>query len=521
MSQGALRRPGLDAAQVERWLSLVCASPDAHRTTQRSPLDLEPTITVPHSTEDDVDRAFADAHAAQQRWAATSMRERARVLRRFHDLVLDRQALLCDVIQWENGKARTHAMDEVLDVALVSRYYARRSARLLAPKRRRGAFPLVTRTWELRAPKGVVAVISPWNYPLDIGVTDLIPAVMAGNGVVWKPDLQTMLTALIALDLLHAAGLPRGLVQVVAGEGPVVGPMLVDRGDYVQFTGSTNTGRTVAARAAQRLVGCSLELGGKNACIVLPDADLTKAVDIALRGAFVNAGQLCIGTERIFVHELIADAFRSALAAAARDLTLGANIGWGSAMGPLISPAQFARAEAHVRDAFDKGADLLVGGRPRPELGPLVYEPTVLLNVAEGMEAHRNETFGPVASLYVWRDEDELVQRVNDTEYGLSASIVTPSVRHARALAARLRVGGVNINEAFGAAYASIDAPMGGMRASGLGRRHGAEGLLKYTEAQTIAAQRVLPLAPGRFTDEQWARVATLALRILKMLRFR
>ena len=513
--------PALDAQTIARLLAHLVSGADAQRTTQRSPLDLEPTVTVPHATAADVDRAFAEAHEAQQAWSETPPRERARILLRFHDLVLDHQAALCDVIQWENGKARTHAMDEVLDVALVCRYYARRGPRLLAERRRRGAFPLVTRTWERHVPKGVVSVISPWNYPLDIGVTDLVAALMAGNAVVWKPDLQTTLTALLAYNLLLAAGLPPMLVRIVAGEGPVVGPMLVDRGDFIMFTGSTATGRTVASRASARLVGCSLELGGKNACIVLPDADLSQAVDIALRGAFVNAGQLCIGTERIFVHSLIADEFRSALAAGARELAMSAHIGWGGEMGPLVSPAQFARTEAHVRDAFDKGAALLVGGRPRPELGPLVYEPTVLERVTDDMEVCRTETFGPVASLYVWSDEDDLVRRVNDTEYGLSASIVTPSVRHARALARRLRVGGVNINEAFGAAYASIDAPMGGMGSSGLGRRHGAEGLLKYTEAQTIAAQRVLPLAPGRFTDVQWARIATGLLRVLRHLRMR
>ena len=513
--------PDLDAQTIARLLSHVIAGDVGDRSTQRSPLDLEPTITVPHSTSDDVDRAFAEARAAQRSWAETPMRERARVLLRFHDLVLARQSQLCDVIQWENGKARTHAMDEVLDVALVCRYYARRGPRLLAQRRRRGAFPFVTRTWERHVPKGVIAVISPWNYPLDIGVTDLVPALMAGNAVVWKPDLQTMLTALLAYDLLLEAGLPPELVRIVAGEGPTVGPMLVDRGDFIMFTGSTATGRTVATRASARLVGCSLELGGKNACIVMPDADIAKAVDIALRGAFVNAGQLCIGTERIFVHSLIAGEFRSALAAGAREMAVAAHIGWGGDMGPLVSPAQFARTETHIRDAFDKGADLLVGGRPRPEIGPLVYEPTVLEHVSDAMEVCRTETFGPVASLYVWTDEDDLVQRVNDTEYGLSASIVKPSVRHARALARRLRVGGVNINEAFGAAYASIDAPMGGMGASGLGRRHGAEGILKYTEAQTIAEQRFLPLAPGRFTDVQWARIATVLLRVLKNLRIR
>ncbi len=518
---GVRTRPDFDSAQIERLLSLVCAADDAHRTTQRSPLDLAPTVTVRHSAEADVERAFAEARAAQREWAQRPIAERVRIVRRFHDLVIDEQAALCDAIQWENGKARTHAMDEILDLALVSRYYAKRAPSLLRTKARRGAFPLVTRARERYAPKGVVAVISPWNYPLNVGLTDLIPALLAGNAIVWKPDLQTMLTALMGLDLLYEAGVPRGLVRMVAGEGPVVGPMLVDRADFVMFTGSTRTGREVAVRAAARLVEVSLELGGKNSCIIMADAFIPKAVDIALRGAFVNAGQLCVGTERILVQELIANQFIEAFREAVQQLSLGAVIGWGSEMGPLISPAQLARTEAHVRDAFDKGATLLAGGRPRPDLGPLMYAPTVLIDVTEEMDVCRAETFGPVCAIYTWKDEDELVTMVNDSEFGLSAAIVSPSTATARKLAARLHVGAVNINEPFGSAWASIDAPMGGVKASGLGRRHGAQGLLKYTESQTIATQYLLPLAPGRFTDAQWARIATWSLRILKFLRFR
>ena len=514
-------RPDFDPLQIERLLTLVCASDDAHRTTQRSPLDLEPTVTVAHSSEADVDRAFAKARDAQRSWATTSLDERTKIILRFHDLVLEEQSSLCDAVQWENGKARTHAMDEILDIAMVCRYYARMAPKLLAPQRRRGAFPLVTQTRELRAPKGVVAVISPWNYPLCLGITDLVPALLAGNGVVWKPDLQTMLTALMALDLLYEAGVPRGLVRVVAGEGPEVGPMLVDRGDFVMFTGSSRTGRIVAARAAARLVDVSLELGGKNSCIVMPDADLDKAIDVALRGAFANAGQLCIGTERIVVHESIEREFTEGLVEAVERLALGAVIGWGSDMGPLINAAQFARTEEHIRDAESKGVTVLTGGRPRTDLGPLMYAPTVLAGVTDAMQVCRSETFGPVCAVYTWKTEEELVGRVNDTEYGLSAAIVSRDVAGARRLASKLRVGAVNINEPFGAAYASVDAPMGGVGASGVGRRHGAQGLLKYTESQTVSAQYLLPLAPGRFSDAQWARIATLAMRSLKALRFK
>ena len=512
-------RPDFDWAEIERVVGHVVASDDAVRTAQLSPLDLQPMVEIPHSSEADVDRAFGEARAAQPAWAATPLAERVAIINRFHDLVLEEQAALCDVVQWENGKARTSAMDEILDVANVCRYYAQTAPALLTAKKRRGAFPIVTRVREVRHPIGVVGVISPWNYPLTLAITDAIPALLAGNAVVLKPDLQTTLTAAMAVDLLYEAGLPQQVLRLVAGEGPIAGPYVTDRADYLMFTGSTRVGREVAARAGQRLIGCSLELGGKNSCIVLPDAELDVAVDVAVRGAFANSGQLCIGTERILVPATREREFTEAFVEAVERLALGSVIDWGSDMGPLISRAQLERTQSQLADAVAKGASVLTGGTARPDLGPLMFAPTVLAGVTDEMVICKTETFGPVCSIYTYADETELLQRVNDTEYGLSAAIVSASPTRARELARKLRVGAVNINEAFGAAYASIDAPMGGMHASGVGRRHGAEGLLKYTEVQTIATQSPwLPLGPGRFTDEQWATLGTRALRLMKAL---
>lgn len=515
-------RPDFDWTEIDRIVGHVVADSSAHRTTQVSPLDLQPMVAIPHSSEADVERAFSEARAAQPAWAAMPLSERLAIVSRFHDLVLEEQSALCDVVQWENGKARTSAMDEVLDIANVCRYYMRVAPGLLGDQKRRGVFPLVTRVRELRHPVGVVGVISPWNYPLTLAVTDLLPAIIAGNAVVLKPDLQTTLSAAMAIDLLYAAGLPKHVVRLVAGEGPVVGPYVTDRGDFIMFTGSTRVGREVGARAGQRLVGFALELGGKNSCVVLSDADLDVAVDVAVRGAFANSGQLCIGTERVLVHSSLAREFTAAFVERVEQLAIGSVIGWGSDMGPLISANQLKRTQEHVADAVAKGATVLTGGVARPDLGPLMYAPTVLANVTDDMVLCKTETFGPVCSIYVFDTEDEALARVNDTDYGLSAAIVSKNDRRARAFAARLKVGAVNINEAFGAAYASIDAPMGGMNASGVGRRHGAEGLLKYTEVQTVATQSpVLPLGPGRFTDEQWATIGTRALKAMKALRLR
>lgn len=506
-------------AEIDRIIGHIVASPDALRSTQHSPLDLQPTVDIPHSSEADVEWAFGEARAAQPSWAATPLQERLAIIRRFHDLVLDERAALCDAVQWENGKARTSAMDEVLDIANVCRYYTETATDLLGSVKRRGVFPLLTKVREERHPIGVIGVISPWNYPLTLAVTDLIPAIIAGNTVVLKPDLQTMATALMAVDLLYEAGLPKQVIRVVAGEGPVVGDYVTERADYIMFTGSTRVGRHVAARAGQRLVGCSLELGGKNSCVVLPDAKLDVAVDVAVRGAFVNAGQLCIGTERILVPAQREQEFVDAFVEAVERLALGSVIGWGSEMGPLISSTQLQRTQEHVADAVAKGATVLTGGVARPDLGPLMYAPTVLTSISDDMLVCKTETFGPVCTIYTYKSEAELIERVNDTEYGLSAAIVSSDPSKARALASKLRVGAVNINEPFGAAYASVDVPMGGMRTSGIGRRHGADGLLKYTEPQAVAEQATwFPLAPGRFDDEQWAVIATRALRIMKLL---
>ncbi|MFD1931407.1 MULTISPECIES: succinic semialdehyde dehydrogenase [Nonomuraea] len=454
-----------------------------------APFTGEPLAQMPISTPDDVRAAHERARAAQEAWAALPAAERARPFLRLHDAILDRRAEILDVVQQETGKARRHAFEEVLDVAGCALYYARRAAGLLAPKARKGIFPVATRVVELRHPKGVVALISPWNYPLSLGVGDVVPALLAGNAVVHKPDTQTSQSTLWTIDLLAELGMPREIWQVVLGDPADIGDALMDGADYVAFTGSTRGGRKIAEESAKRLIGCSLELGGKNPMIVLDDADLDVAAQGAIRACFTNAGQLCISIERLYVHESIFDAFADRLVRQVEGMKLGAGRDWSIQMGSLTSQRQLDGVVAHVTDAVDKGAKVLTGGRARPDLGPLFYEPTVLTGVTEDMALCRDETFGPVVSLYPYSSEEEVLALANDTIYGLNASIWTGDPARGRALAARVKAGTVNINEGYGSAYASYDAPMGGMKASGLGRRHGVEGLLKFTEVQTVAGQ--------------------------------
>lgn len=484
-----------------------------------APFTGAPLGTLPTSTQEDVDAIVVRARAAQHGWAALSVADRSAVLLRTHDLLLARREEALDLVQLETGKARKDALEELLDVCLNLRHYARDARRLLAPRRVRGVFPGIVRTDVLHHPKGVVGVLAPWNYPLTLALSDAAPALVAGNAVVLKPDVQTSLIAVWVVELLRDAGLPPDVFQLALGEGPIVGPWVIDRADFVMFTGSTRVGREVAARCGERLIGCSLELGGKNAMIVREDADIDRAAEIAVRACFSNAGQLCVSMERIIA---VGDAyapFRDAFVARTAGMRLQPGIGWGSDMGVLISTAQRDRVLAHVHDAVANGARVLTGGTALPELGPTMVAPTILEGVTASMDLCAQETFGPVVALRRAESDEEALAIANDTEYGLNAAVISRDVRAARALAARIKAGTVNVNEGYATAWGSIRAPMGGMRDSGLGRRHGDDGLLKYTEPQTIGTQRVLGWGPPfGWSDERWGGTLVSAMRVMKRI---
>ncbi|QUQ64314.1 succinic semialdehyde dehydrogenase [Kutzneria sp. CA-103260] len=522
-------RPAWVTEQVlARWCDWVRQDVSRHNGTAPEPVtavapcDLSPIAPVPTCAPEDVVAAVADGRAAQREWVGTSIARRGQVVLAFHDLLLARQDQVLDLIQWETGKARYHAWQEVAQVAAIARHYARRARRYLATRHVRGMVPGLTKVKETRVPKGVVGIVSPWNYPLYLGVGDVLPALLAGNAVVSKADSQTALTMLWTRALVAEAGLPPDLWQIVTGSGSVVGTALVDAVDFVGFTGSTATGRTVAARAAGRLVGASLELGGKNPLIVREDADIAAAAAGTVVAAFANTGQMCIHVERVYAHEKVYDAFRDELVRATRALRLGHAYDYSADVGPLASAAQLAAVETHVDDAVGKGATVLAGGRGRPDLGPLCYEPTILEGVTPEMAVCAEETFGPVVALHPFATDDDAISLANQGTYGLSASIWSSDSRAADRMAALIRAGSVNINDGAAAAAGSIEAGMGGMGDSGLGRRHGAEGILKYTESQTIARQRLMPLGPSpktsvagfvRRTNRQLALLRRLGLR--------
>ena len=511
------RAPG--RARFEHLAGLAAVASSATRLDVTTAATGEDIGQIRTASPVDVAEAAAAARQAQIRWAATSVAQRAQVIKRFAALVLERQDEILDIIQLENGKARRHAFEEILDVGQVCRYYASTARALMTPHRRRGALPVLTRTWEYHHPKGLVAVIAPWNYPLSLGISDAIPALLAGNAVLIKPDEQTPFSTLWCAELLAAAGLPEHVFSVLTGLGPDIGEPLIAASDVLMFTGSTRVGKQLAVTAAARLIDYSMELGGKNAMLVLDDADIERTLDGAARACFANTGQLCISMERMYINTAVWDEFVPRFVTKTRNLTLGHALDYRFDIGSLISPRQLDTVVRHVDDAVAKGATVLAGGTARPDLGPAFYEPTILTDTTPTMTVFADETFGPVVSLYRVENDEEAISAANASSYGLSFSVWTRDSGRGREVATQLQAGNVNINEGYAAAWGSLDVPMGGWKNSGSGTRHGAHGLLKYTDTQNIAEQRWLALGqPDGISPTTYASIMTLALKAMQRI---
>lgn len=486
------------------------------RIEVRAPATDENIGTIPDCEEDDVEVALERARRAQASWADVPVTRRGAILEEFADMVVDHREELLDLVQLETGKSRQHAVEEVLDVPLTCSYYANRAPAILAEESRRSAVPFLSTAHLTRDPVGVVGVISPWNYPLTLSMTDVIPALVAGNAVVLKPDEKTPFVALALAELLEAAGLPDGVFQVVTGRGEVVGPALIDRVEYVAFTGGTETGRLVAEQAGRNLVGCSLELGGKNPLLVLDDADVEEAARGAVQACFTNAGQLCLAAERLYVDESVFEEFLDAFVGETRALSLGTEFTYEHDVGSLVGPEQLERVQTHVSDALDSGASLLTGGRHRPDVGPFCYEPTVLTGVDADAAVACEETFGPVVSVEPVPDTDAAVEAANDSDYGLNASVWSGSRERGARVARRIDCGTVCVNDGYVSGWGAVDAPMGGFGDSGLGRRHGPEGFERFLDSRTVATSRVGPLTAPPGVPPSWYARSLLGLTQLR-----
>jgi succinate-semialdehyde dehydrogenase/glutarate-semialdehyde dehydrogenase len=520
-SDPAALTPHLDA-MVLRGLEARADRAGRDQVEVVAPFTLEVVGRVPQANNDDVAEAAARARAAQPDWEGRSAEDRARILLRFHDILLDHLDEVTDLIQLEGGKSRMDAWREVVDVIGVTRYVANVTPRAIRRRRHQGAMPVFTKTYEYRHPKGLVGFISPWNYPFILSISDAIAALATGNAALIKPDEKTPFCALLGARLLEEAGVPGDVLQIVTGAGAPIGEAIVDSVDYVMFTGSTEVGRSIAEMAGRRLIGCSMELGGKNAAIVLPDADITRTVRELASASFANAGQTCVAMERIYVHESIREELTRRLAEHSGALPVTAGFDYSSGVSSMIDQAHLDRVHAHVEDAVANGATLLTGGKPRPDVGPLFYAPTVLTDVTEDMRLCREETFGPVTAIYGYMDLAEAIARANDSEFGLHFSLWTRDTARALDIATRLEAGSVTINDGLVASWGSHEAPMGGMKASGLGRRHGLDGILKFTEPQTVAIQRLVPAySPfGGITPERYTRLVEFLATVFKRLPF-
>ncbi|MDQ2669008.1 MAG: aldehyde dehydrogenase family protein, partial [Gemmatimonadota bacterium] len=384
------------AALADLVRDLTATSGDTARVI--APFTGELLHELPLSSVQDVADATAAARVAQAAWWSADEAHRRSVLLRAHDLLLERREELLDAVQTETGKTRGQAFEEVFNAANSTRYNALSARRVLRGGRRRGGIPFVFSPRVHYTPKGVVAVVTPWNYPLSLAVMDIAPALAAGNGVIQKADNQGAISILAARRAFIDAGLPAALWAVVTGDGATIGNAVVDAGDYVVFTGSTATGRRVAERAAGRLVGSSMELGGKNAAIVLDDIDPVKTAAAVANFSFTASGQLCVSAERIYVLKGVADTFIPALAARVQSLRIGPAFDYSTDFGSLATAQQLENVMAHIDDAKKKGVTVLAGGNARPDIGPYFVEPTVLTDVTPDMKCATAETFGPVVS---------------------------------------------------------------------------------------------------------------------------
>jgi acyl-CoA reductase-like NAD-dependent aldehyde dehydrogenase len=445
----------------------------------------------------EVEAAVARARAAQAAWPALGVRRRIAVLRQFQRRLQERKSEIAEAITREAGKPFAEALStEVLVVLDAARFLIDNAYRLLrdepvphanlATKLKRGRL--------VREPYGVVGIISPWNYPFSIPATETLAALVAGNAVVLKPSELTPLVALELASLLREAGVPQDVFQVVVGDGETGNALIHSPIDKLVFTGSVATGKHIAAAAAERLLPVVLELGGKDAMLVLDDAEIDVASSAAVWGAFVNAGQTCLSVERCYVHRSLYEEFLKACVEKTKKLRVGPGPDGTTDVGPMIHQRQLQIVEAHVEDAVTHGARILTGGTRLRELGANFYPPTVLANVTHAMRIMREETFGPVLPVMAFDSDDEAVRLANDSEFGLAASIFTRDNARGERLARRVHAGTVMVNDVV-SCFGINEAPHGGVKSSGMGRAHGRFGLeemvrLKYVDVDLMPGMK-------------------------------
>lgn len=485
---------------------------------------------IPAATASDLAQAMSLARQAQPAWAALPFKQRARALRSLAArLVRDEE--LMRTLMAENGKPRYEAEAiELFYTAELTRFLTgRRGRRALADDVRRPFIFMYKRARLVRHPHGVVGVIGPWNWPLLNNYADCVAPLAAGNAVILKPSPLTPLTSLRVAALWKEAGLPEGVFQVLPG-GAELGQALVETADMIFFTGSQSAGRQVASRCGARLIPAVVELGGKSPFIVLADADVPAAARAAVWGAFANSGQVCIRPERFLVEAPVAAAFAEHCRAELARLRQGPDRdpqGQASRdadvdVGAMTLAAQVTTVERQLADAVAAGARVIAGGHRRSDLGGRFFEPTILTGVTPTMAVAREETFGPLMPIIEVSDAEAAVAIVNQLGLGLSGSVYSGDPARAAALARRLEVGSACVNDVL-VNYFLVEAPLGGVKGSGLGIRHGEEALQQFCRIETIVEDSMLLGGVGRWIGAQLrfpyqTRVLRLLRRVMRWL---
>ena len=441
----------------------------------------------------DLQEIVRRARAAQIAWAKLPIEKRCAQLRILRERMLASRDALADAVVAESGKPRVEALFADIFVALdTAEYISRNSSRLLRPERvPHHSTAAKTKSGRLiYDPVGVIGIISSWNYPLAIPLSQIIPALAAGNAVVCKTSDFTPHCGALIEKLFADAGFPSDLVTVVQGRGEV-GQALIDAApDKIMFTGSVATGRRVAEACAKKLIPSVLELGGKDAMMVLADADLDVAASAAVWGSYTNCGQVCLSVERLFVEQSICESFAARCVEKTKKLQIGPGSDSSTDVGPLIRPQHVQRMSDLLADAVARGARVLCGGKPRPDLGPNFFEPTVITGVDSTMKLFQEETFGPILAIQTVRSAEEAIALANDSPFALAASVWTNDASRGAILAAQLRAGAVMVNDAI-SYFGIAEAPHGGCAASGWGRTHGKSGLLEMVQPKYIDVDRL------------------------------
>jgi acyl-CoA reductase-like NAD-dependent aldehyde dehydrogenase len=480
-----------------------------------NPATREPVGELTVTGQAEVRAAVARAREAQPAWQGLGFEGRARIMRRALAILLERQEEFIDVIVRETGRSRFETlMMEIFPACDSLCYYAKHAARLLRDRKPRLHLLRNKKLVVTYRPMGVAGIITPWNGPFILSLNPSVQALMAGNTVVLKPSEVTPFSGRLVAELFEQAGAPRGVLEVVSGDGET-GASLVEGGvDKICFTGSVATGRKIAEACGRRLLPCTLELGGKDPMIVCADADLERAAGGAVFGGFLNAGQFCCGTERVYVVAPVYGEFVRRVVDKTRQLRMGKQGQYD--IGPMIWPKQLEVVERHVRDALEKGARVLTGGKRRLELGDLFYEPTVIVDVTHDMAIMQEETFGPVLAIARVENEQQALALANDSTYGLSSTLWTRDGEKAVRLAKQIDAGSVCVNDSS-ITYGAAEAPFGGRKSSGLGQANGEVGLKSFCHAQPILLDRF-----GTKAEQVWypytADKAKLLQTIMRVL---